>query len=118
MMAKQTITIDATGQSLGRLASRIALSLLGKHRADFRPNGGFPTKVVVKHCRNVALTGRKLDQKVFARTSGHPGAVKYTKLREMMERDPRTVLVRAVRGMLPANKQRKAHLLRLTIENE
>ncbi|MFH1171095.1 MAG: 50S ribosomal protein L13 [bacterium] len=116
MAATQKIIIDAQGQKLGRLASRIALLLRGKHLASYRPEKIADIRIVVKNCHLLALSAKKRDQKQYKRTSGYPGAVKTLLLRDAFARDPRAVLLRAIRGMLPANTHRARLLHSLQLE--
>lgn len=116
-MEPKTIILNAEQQSLGRLASRIALLLRGKHSPNFQPHLTPKQKVMVKNCAKLNIQPKKLDQKVYHRTSGYPGAVKTTSLRDAFQQNPSAVLVRAVRGMLPANKQRRILLQNLLVEN-
>ena len=91
--------VDATGKTLGRLASEIARRLRGKHKPEYTPNMG--DYIVVINARDVRVTGRKLTDKVYYRHSGYPGGIKSTTLDKMLERRPEAVLEKAVKGMLP-----------------
>jgi large subunit ribosomal protein L13 len=93
--------VDAAGQPLGRLASRIALVLRGKHKATFTPhlNGG--DAVIVVNAEQVRLTGRKLEQKRYFRHTGYMGHERFTPVKRVLERHPERVIERAVWGMLP-----------------
>ena len=95
--------IDASGRPLGRVASEVAQLLLGKHKATYEPHLAMGDFVIVVNARQVALTGRKAEQKVYYRHTGYPGGLRERSYREQMERDPRAVIERAVRGMLPHN---------------
>ncbi len=100
---REWFVVDAEGQTLGRLASRIATVLRGKHKPTYTPHvdtGGF---VVVVNAEKVRLTGNKLDQKMYWRHSGYPGGIKGRTARQMLERKPEDVLRLAVKGMLPKN---------------
>ncbi|MEZ4553342.1 MAG: 50S ribosomal protein L13 [Dehalococcoidia bacterium] len=93
--------IDARGRPLGRVASEAAQLLMGKHKPTYErhlPMGDF---VIIVNAREVAVTGNKSLQKVYYRHSGYPGGLRQRTLREQMERDPRRVIERAVKGMLP-----------------
>ncbi len=92
--------VDASGQVLGRLASRIASVLRGKARPTFTPSLG-GDYVIVVNAEKIRLTGRKLQQKVYYRHSGYPGGLRETTAGKLMARRPETVLKEAVRGMLP-----------------
>ncbi len=115
-MKKQIHTIDATGKSLGRLASRIAIILQGKHRADFKPNTPGQDFIVVENIKKMKITGKKMEQKKYYRHSGYLGGLKETPLSKLFEKDPAQVLRKAVWGMLPKNKLRSKMIKRLTIK--
>jgi|SRR5581483_2187656 len=93
--------IDATGQPLGRLATRAAQLLMGKHKPGWAPHLDTGDYVVVINAAKVALTGRKLEQKTYFRHSGYPGGAKVVTVREMLAKHPTRVIEYAVRGMLP-----------------
>lgn len=96
--------IDADGEVLGRMATRIATILRGKDNPLFTPHldmGGF---VVVVNAKKVALTGSKLSQKKYYSYSGYPGGLKETSVETMLEKHPEKVIEKAVKGMLPRNK--------------
>ncbi len=96
--------VDADGQTLGRLASRIALILRGKHRPQFAPHFDPGDHVVVVNASRLRLTGRKLQQKTYQRYSGYPGGLKAVRLSRLMDTHPERVVEMAVRGMLPKNR--------------
>ena len=96
--------IDADGQTLGRLASKIAPILRGKHKPTFTPHLDCGDFVIVVNVEKVHVTGRKLDQKFYYRHSEYPGGLRSVNLRDQLERHPDRVLLSAVRGMLPKNK--------------
>lgn len=96
--------VDATDQTLGRLASEVATLLRGKHKPTFTPHLDCGDYVVVVNADKVRVTGQKLDQKNYYRHSGYPGGLKTITLREQMARRPDRVIKAAVRGMLPKNK--------------
>ena len=96
--------IDANGQVLGRLATRVADILRGKHKAVFTPNVDGGDFVVVINARGIKLTGKKLEKKLYYRHSGYPGGLKETPLPRMLERHPDRVVQQAVKGMLPHNR--------------
>lgn len=96
--------VDANDQNLGRLATRIATVLIGKHKPSYTPgvdNGDF---VVVVNAERVQVTGNKMDDKMYHRHSGYPGGLRSMNLREMLERNPDRVIRRAVWGMVPHNR--------------
>ncbi len=114
--APRTITIDATGQAPGRLASRIALILLGKN-ATYHPKHSIaPVRVVVQHCAKLSIRQSKLEQKRYYRTSGHPGGLRYDTMQKVFAKDPCEVLRRAVYGMVPSNTLRRQRMQNLTLE--
>lgn len=96
--------IDAEGQTLGRLATRIATALRGKHKPTFTPHVDTGDHVIVVNVEKVVLTGRKLDQKFYHRYSGYPGGLRSTSAREVLATHPERVLQAAVKGMLPKNR--------------
>ena len=109
--------IDAKGQVLGRIATQAANWLRGKHKptyTDFVDCGDF---VVVTNAKAVKLTGAKLDQKFYFSHSGYAGGAKVTPMKRQMERDPRKVVMLAVRRMLPKNRLARKQLVRLKIYN-
>ena len=107
--------IDATGQTLGRLATRISLRLQGKDKAIYTPHILTGDYVVVVNAAKVRVTGRKLIQKKYYRHSGYVGNLKTFVLRDMMESRPDRVVQLAVRGMLPKTKRGRDMLRRLKI---
>ena len=96
--------VDAQDQTLGRLATRIATVLRGKHKPSYTPHVDCGDYVVVVNADKVRVSGRKLDQKFYYRHSGYPGGLKSVTLRRQLEIFPERVLEAAVRGMLPKNR--------------
>lgn len=96
--------IDANGQTLGRLASRISRTLQGKDKPIYTPHVITGDFVVVVNASKIRVTGRKIVQKTYYRHSGYVGNLKTTVLRDMLEKHPERVLQLAVRGMLPKSK--------------
>lgn len=107
--------IDAADQNLGRLSTRIATALRGKHKADFTPHVDCGDYVVVVNAEKVALTGRKLDQKQYHAYSGHPGGLKTRTARQVLDEDPERVIRQAVKGMLPKNRLSRVVISKLKI---
>src|SRR5579875_322448 len=101
---RQWYVVDATGQTLGRLASDIARVLRGKHKPIFTPNADVGDHVIVINASKVAFTGKKLTDKIYYRHSGYPGGLRKITLGQMLEKHPERVLEKAVRGMLPRTK--------------
>jgi large subunit ribosomal protein L13 len=107
--------VSAADATLGRIASRIAAVLRGKHKATFSPHTDGGDFVVVTDVEKIRVTGAKLRQKVYYRHSGYPGGLKAEELRHLLERRPQEVMMRAVRGMLPHNRVGAKMLQRLRI---
>ena len=93
--------VDATDMTLGRLASEIAKVLRGKNKAIFTPHIDTGDYVIVINAEKIAVTGKKLDQKIYYHHSDYVGGMKETTLREMMAKKPERVIELAVKGMLP-----------------
>ncbi|HEU4760573.1 MAG TPA: 50S ribosomal protein L13 [Dehalococcoidia bacterium] len=102
--------LDASGQTLGRLATQVAGLLMGKHKPAYSPHLDMGDFVVVVNAERVRVTGKKLSDKVYYRHTGYMGGLKETTLRDLMARRPGRVIELAVRGMLPRNKLGR-HLL-------
>jgi large subunit ribosomal protein L13 len=107
--------VDAEGQTLGRLATRVADTLRGKDKPQFTPHVDTGDFVVVVNAEKVAVTGNKLDAKRYYRHSGYPGGLRSRTLREQLERRPEEVIRKAVKGMLPRNRLGRAQLRKLKI---
>ena len=103
------------GQTLGRLATRIADTLRGKDKPQYTPHVDTGDFVVVVNAEKVAVTGNKLDDKLYYRHSGYPGGLKSRTLEEMLERRPEEVIRIAVKGMLPRNRLARKQLTKLKI---
>jgi len=96
--------IDASGKSLGRVATEAAKLLKGKHKPTYTPTIDTGDHVIVLNCKEAVLTGKKLDQKVYRQHSGYIGGMKETSARVMMENKPEEAMYLAVKGMLPHNR--------------
>jgi large subunit ribosomal protein L13 len=107
--------VDAEGQTLGRLATRIADTLRGKEKPQYTPHTDTGDFVVVVNAEKIGVTGKKMDEKMYRRHSGYPGGLKERTLREQLERRPTDVLRKAVKGMLPRNRLARAQLQKLKI---
>ena len=107
--------VDADGKTLGRLATRIADTLRGKDKPQYTPHVDTGDFVVVVNAEKIAVTGKKLDDKVYYRHSGYPGGLKERTLREELDRRPTEVIRRAVKGMLPRNRLGRAQLRKLRV---
>ncbi len=101
---REWFVIDAKDQTLGRLATQVAVLLRGKHKPIFSPHMDVGDYVIVINADKIRVTGRKLDQKIYYRHSGYPGGLRQRTLREQLQRFPERVIETAVRGMLPKNK--------------
>jgi large subunit ribosomal protein L13 len=109
---REWLLVDATGQPLGRLASRIASYLRGKHKPNFAPHWNLGAAVVVVNAENVVLTGKKATQKVYIRHTGYPGGQQHIPITRMQ---PEAVIRHAVKGMLPKTKLQERMLRNLYI---
>lgn len=107
--------VDAEGQTLGRLASKIAPYLSGKNKPTYTPNLDTGDFVIVINCDKIQVTGRRLDQKLYHRHSGYPGGIKSVPLREMLQKHPDRVIKIAVKGMLPSSALGRQMLKKLKI---
>jgi len=117
-MKRDIHTIDAADQVLGRLATRIAGFLRGKHKPDFVPYQDKGDFVEVKNVDKIKFTGKKLEQKKYYHHTGFLGGLKETPLKKVFEKNPGEVLKKAVWGMLPKNKLRKGQIKRLTFASQ
>jgi len=103
-VTKEWVVIDAADQVLGRLASRIALILRGKNKANFTPHVDCGDNVIVVNAEKIRLTGNKLTEKVYVRHTGYPGGQRFATPKELLKRKPFAVVEHAVKGMLPKNR--------------
>ena len=108
--------IDASGKTVGRLASPIAIILRGKNKPEYLPHIDNGDLVNVINIGELKFTGKKLDQKKYFHYSGYPGGMKEKKLGKLFDEKPGDVLMRAVREMLPPTRLRKGMLKRLNIK--
>jgi large subunit ribosomal protein L13 len=113
--AREWWVIDASGKTLGRLASEIAKILRGKHKPTFSPHLDTGDFVVVTNCEKIMVTGDKLDTVRYYRHSRYPGGLKSRTMREQLDRFPDRVLLAAVKGMLPKTKLGRAQIKKLRI---
>ena len=104
LRGRRWVLIDADGRSLGRVASRAASVLRGKHRPDFTPNQDAGDFVVILNAAKVKLTGSKANDKTYHRHTGWPGGIRSTTAGKMLQTRPERLLEMAVRGMLPKNR--------------
>ncbi|OGZ20370.1 MAG: 50S ribosomal protein L13 [Candidatus Nealsonbacteria bacterium RIFCSPHIGHO2_01_FULL_43_31] len=112
-MKRQTLTIDAEAQSIGRIAVKIALALRGKHRPNYQPNQDLGDFVVVKNIAKVKFTGKKLEKKKYYHHTSYSGGLRAVPMKKIWSQNPAEVLKKAVWGMLPKNKLRSEQIKRL-----
>lgn len=108
--------IDAANQTVGRLATKIALALRGKDKPEFMPHLDLGAVVQVVNIEQMKFSGKKIEQKKYFHYSGYPGGLKETKMSDLMQTNPGAVLYRAVRKMIPATRLRNDMLKRLIIK--
>lgn len=113
--APRWILIDASGKTLGRVASRIATIIRGKDKATFTPSVDSGDFVVVVNAAQIAVTGNKATDKFYYRHSGYPGGLKSESLRSLLARRPERVIEHAVGGMLPKNRLGRQLLRKLKV---
>ena len=101
---KQWVVIDATNLALGRLASRVALVLRGKNKPGFTPHVDCGDNVIVINAEKVALSGKKMTDRVYTRYTGYPGGQRFTTPKEILAKQPERLVERAVKGMLPKTR--------------
>jgi large subunit ribosomal protein L13 len=109
------LIVDATGQTLGRLATQIADALRGKRKPTYTPHIDTGDFVVVINAEKIAVSGNKREDKLYHRHSGYPGGLKTRTLNDMLERRPEEVIRLAVKGMLPRNRIARKQLTKLKV---
>lgn len=107
--------VDASGQTLGRLASEVAILLQGKHKPGYASHIDGGDVVVVTNASKIKITGNKLEAKKYYRHSGYPGGIKEASMSDKMANDPAWVLRHAVEGMLPKNRLQDERMKRLKV---
>ncbi|HBA63448.1 MAG TPA: 50S ribosomal protein L13 [Lachnospiraceae bacterium] len=112
---KKWYVVDASGCTLGRLASEVAKVLKGKNKPEYTPHVDTGDYVIVINAEKVAVTGRKLDQKIYYNHSDYVGGMRETTLREMMNKKPEKVIELAVKGMLPKGPLGRAMIKKLHV---
>ena len=112
---REWFVVDAEGQTLGRLATKIATLVRGKHKPMYTPHVDVGDYVIVINAEKVRLTGRKEVQKQYYRHSNYPGGLTTTSYRTMIETHPERLIEYAVKGMLPGNTLAKQQLLKLKV---
>ena len=101
---KLWVLVDAEGQTLGRLASKVAILLRGKHKPNFTPHVDCGDNVVIINASKVNLTGNKWEDKTYIRYTGYPGGQRSLSANQLFEKNPSTIIEKSVKGMLPKNK--------------
>lgn len=101
---KQWVVVDAEGEILGRLSSKIAMIIRGKHKPEYTPHVDCGDNVIVINADKIKLTGNKFTDKTYVRHTGYPGGQRFISPKELMEKHPHRVVEKAVRGMLPKTK--------------
>jgi large subunit ribosomal protein L13 len=112
---RQWLLVDASGKTLGRLATQIADVLRGKRKPEYTPHCDVGDFVIVVNAEKVSVTGNKLEEKLYYRHSGYPGGLRSRTLGEMLERRPEEVIRKAVKGMLPRNRLARQQLQKLKV---
>ncbi len=109
---REWLVVDVSGIPLGRAASKIATLLMGKHKPSYTPHVISGDYVIVINAEKIVLTGKKWDQKIYKRYTGYPGGERFRTARQQWEKDPRVLIMQAVKRMLP-----KSNLGRLMLKN-
>ncbi|MEJ7818305.1 MAG: 50S ribosomal protein L13 [Thermoleophilaceae bacterium] len=109
------VVVDASGQTLGRLATRIADVLRGKTKPEYTPHCDVGDFVIVVNAKQISVTGNKRQAKLYHRHTGYPGGLKTRTLNDMLERRPEEVIRKAVKGMLPRNRLARQQLRKLKV---
>jgi large subunit ribosomal protein L13 len=109
------VVVDASGQTLGRLATRIADVLRGKTKPEYTPHCDVGDFVIVVNAEKISVTGNKRQAKLYHRHTGHPGGLKTRTLDDMLDRRPEEVIRKAVKGMLPRNRLARQQLRKLKV---
>ena len=112
---REWFVVDAEGQTLGRLASKVATILRGKHKPMYSPSVDVGDYVIIVNAEKIQVSGRKMRDKMYYRHSLYPGSLKSMSLQEMLRKHPERVLERAVKGMLPKNRLGRAMSKKLKV---
>ena len=107
-VSKEWVVVDAQGEILGRLSSKIAMMIRGKHKPSFTPHVDCGDNVIVINADKVKLTGNKFAEKQYVSYTGYPGGQRFISPKELMAKHPQRVIEKAVRGMLPKNRLGRA----------
>jgi large subunit ribosomal protein L13 len=101
---KEWLLVDAENEVVGRLASKVAMLLRGKHKTSFTPHSDSGSNVIIINADKVRFTGKKLTDKEYVRYTGYQGGQRFTTPKELMEKKPTEILTHAIHGMLPKNR--------------
>jgi|TARA_R110001632_G_scaffold29344_12_gene78003 large subunit ribosomal protein L13 len=101
---KEWLLVDAEGETLGRMASKVAYLLRGKHKPSFTPHVDCGDNVVIINAEKIVLTGNKWSDKSYMRYTGYPGGQRTTSVKQLLEKNPEGILEKAIKGMLPKNR--------------
>lgn len=112
---RKWFVVDATDQTLGRLATQIASVLRGKHKPQYTPHEDVGDFVIVVNAEKVRVTGNKMDQKMYYWHTGYPGGIRDISLRRQLEKHPDRVILHAVKGMLPRGPLGRRQLRKLRV---
>jgi large subunit ribosomal protein L13 len=103
-VTKEWLLVNAEGETLGRLATKVANILRGKHKPSFTPHVDCGDNVVIINAEKIAMTGNKWQDKVYLRYTGYPGGQRATSALELLEKKPEAIVEKAIKGMLPKNR--------------
>ena len=114
-VTKQWVIVDADGQTLGRLASKVAKLLRGKYKPNFTPHVDCGDNVIVINAEKINLTGNKWEDKTYLRHTGYPGGQRFTGVKQLLDKHPERIIEKAVKGMLPKTRLGAAVLRNLKV---
>lgn len=112
---KKWVLVDADGQTLGRLASKVAKLLRGKYKPEFTPHVDCGDNVIVINAEKINLTGNKWEDKTYLRHTGYPGGQRFTGVKQLLDKHPERIIEKAVKGMLPKTRLGAAVLRNLKV---
>tara|TARA_B100000700_G_C14930234_1_gene801576 strand:+ start:777 stop:1232 length:456 start_codon:yes stop_codon:yes gene_type:complete len=115
---KLWVLVDAEGQTLGRLASKVAILLRGKHKPNFTPHVDCGDNVIIINASKVSLTGKKWEDKKYIRYTGYPGGQRSLSANQLFAKNPSSIIEKSVKGMLPKNKLGSALFRNLYVYND
>ena len=101
---KEWLLVDAEGETLGRMASKVAYLLRGKHKPSFTPHVDCGDNVVIINAEKIVLSGNKWSDKTYLRYTGYPGGQRATTVKQLLDKNPEGILEKAIKGMLPKNR--------------